>query len=201
MSQLQERIAQFRKMASDDPDNELGHFRLGQLLMEDGQHEEAAKSFRRTLELSPQFSKVFQLLGTCLMKLDRRDEAIKVLTEGFNVADERGDNIPRDEMSKLLVQLGEAAPVSQKTTSSGPGDGFRCQRPGCTSGTIARKLAKAPIPDELGQKIFDNICADCWEYWLKNLSVKVINEMRLDLSTEKGQEVYDQIMCETLGIV
>ena len=34
MSQLQERIAQFRKMASDDPDNELGHFRLGQLLME-----------------------------------------------------------------------------------------------------------------------------------------------------------------------
>ena len=27
MSQLQERIAQFRKMANDDPDNELGHFR------------------------------------------------------------------------------------------------------------------------------------------------------------------------------
>src|SRR5689334_25358149 len=100
MSQLQERIAQFRKMASDDPENELGHFRLGQLLMEDGQHEEAAKSFRRTLELSPQFSKVFQLLGTSLMKLDRKDEAINVLTEGFKVADERGDNIPRDEMSR-----------------------------------------------------------------------------------------------------
>ena len=63
MNALQERIAQFRKMASDDPDNELGHFRLGQLLMEDGQFEEAVKSFRRTLELSPQFSKVFQLLG------------------------------------------------------------------------------------------------------------------------------------------
>ena len=35
--QLQERIAQFRKMAQDDPDNELGHFRLGQLYMEDDQ--------------------------------------------------------------------------------------------------------------------------------------------------------------------
>jgi hypothetical protein len=34
--QLEERIAQFRKMAEDDPDNELGHFRLGQLLMEAG---------------------------------------------------------------------------------------------------------------------------------------------------------------------
>jgi hypothetical protein len=39
MSQLQQRIDQFRKMANDDPDNELGHFRLGQLLMEGGQYE------------------------------------------------------------------------------------------------------------------------------------------------------------------
>src|SRR5437016_11106016 len=98
MTQLQERIAQFRKMANDDPDNELGHFRLGQLLMENLQFDEAIQSFRRTLELSPAFSKVYQLLGTCSMKLNRRDEAVKVLTEGFAVADERGDNIPRDEM-------------------------------------------------------------------------------------------------------
>ena len=52
MSQLQERIAQFRKMANDDPDNELGHFRLGQLYAEAGQHEDATKSFRRTLDTS-----------------------------------------------------------------------------------------------------------------------------------------------------
>ena len=63
-------------MASDDPDNELGHYRLGQLLMESGQHDQAAQSFRRTLELSPQFSKVFQLLGQCLIQADKKDEAI-----------------------------------------------------------------------------------------------------------------------------
>ena len=56
MSQLQDRIAQFRKMATDDPENELGHFRLGQLLMDDGQLPEAAASCAKTLELSPQFS-------------------------------------------------------------------------------------------------------------------------------------------------
>src|SRR5437773_943803 len=98
MSQLTDRIAQFRKMASDDPDNELGHYRLGQLLMEAGQWEEAVQSFRRTLELSPQFSKVYQLLGQSLIKQDKNDLAIKTLTEGFAIADERGDNIPRDEM-------------------------------------------------------------------------------------------------------
>src|SRR6059058_5655160 len=102
MSQLQDRIAQFRKMANDDPDNELGHFRLGQLLQEAGQYQEAVGSFRRTLELSPQFSKVYQLLASCLLQLGQRDEAVKVLREGYAVADERGDNMPRDEMAKML---------------------------------------------------------------------------------------------------
>lgn len=204
MNALQERIAQFRKMAADDPDNELGHFRLGQLLLEDGQYDDAAKSFRRTLELSPQFSKVFQLLGTCLIKLGRNPEAIGVLRDGFEVADQRGDNIPRDEMAKLLVQLGVAAPVPQKANKPAGGvngaSGFKCQRPGCHAGSMARQLPKPPMSDELGQKIYAQVCADCWNYWLRDLSIKVINEMRLDLSTEQGCEMYDQVMRETLGL-
>jgi tetratricopeptide (TPR) repeat protein len=203
MNALQERIAQFRKMASDDPENELGHFRLGQLLMEDGQHEDAVKSFRRTLELSPQFSKVFQLLGTCLTKLGRRDDAVKLLREGFAVADARGDNIPRDEMAKLLVGLGEPAPVSQKAdtpTLVGAGGGFHCQRPGCLEGVHAHQLPKPPMSDETGKQIYAQVCARCWEYWLRDLSIKVINEMRLDLSTEQGCTMYDQVMRETLGL-
>lgn len=202
MSQLQERIAQFRKMATDDPDNELGHYRLGQLLMEDGQHEEAVKSFRRTLELSPQFSKVYQLLGASLIKLSKRDEAVRVLRDGYGIADERGDNIPRDEMAKLLKELGEEppAPKKQPAAAAGGPTGFRCQRPGCFAGNHARQLAAPPINDEVGQQIYASVCADCWSYWLRDLSIKVINEMRLDLSTEKGAEVYDQVMRETLGL-
>src|SRR5438477_7775428 len=121
MSQLQDRIAQFRKMANDDPDNELGHYRLGQLLMEAGQHDDAIASFRRTLELSPQFSKVYQLLGTCLIKQNKKEDAVKILRQGFAVADERGDYVPRDEISKLLVQLGEPAPVPKKPQAGGAG--------------------------------------------------------------------------------
>jgi Fe-S cluster biosynthesis and repair protein YggX len=203
MTQLEERIAQFRKMANDDPENELGHFRLGQLLMENLQLEEAIGSFRRTLELSPQFSKVYQLLGACYTKLNQRDEAVKVLTEGFAVADERGDNVPRDEMVKMLVQLGEAAPVSKRGTAAaagGGGDGFHCQRPGCPAGSHAHQLPRPPMSDEIGKRIYESVCAECWEYWLKNLSIKVINETRIDLSTETGQKTYDQIMCETLGL-
>src|SRR5437773_7886321 len=154
MSQLQERIAQFRKMANDDPDNELGHFRLGQLLMENLQFDEAIQSFRRTLELSPQFSKVYQLLGTCYLKLDKRDEALRVLTEGYAVADERGDNIPREEMAKLFAQLAEAVPASRRAAApaGGPaGGGLRCQRPGCLAGARARRRPGPPMQDDVGR--------------------------------------------------
>jgi len=199
--QLEERIAQFRKMASDDPDNELGHFRLGQLLTEAGKYDEAVGSFRRTLELSPHFSKVYQLLGSCLLQLGRRDEAVRTLREGFAVADERGDNMPRDEMARMLGQLGEPVPASKRAAAgAGPaGDGFRCQRPGCMAGSRARQLPGPPMNDDLGRRIHASICADCWNEWLRNFSIKVINEMRLDLSLERGQEIYDQVMKEFFG--
>ena len=203
MSQLQDRIAQFRKMANDDPDNELGHFRLGQLLMEDGQDEEAVRSFRRTLELSPQFSKVYQLLAQALLGSGQRQEAVQALRQGHQVADERGDNMPRDEMARMLVELGEPAPVSRKAAqpAGGPAGagGFRCQRPMCVAGSHARQLPAPPLPDEVGREIQEKICADCWHDWFRNYSIKVINELRLDLSTERGQEVYDQILKEFLG--
>jgi tetratricopeptide (TPR) repeat protein len=201
MSQLQDRISQFRKMANDDPENELGHYRLGQLLLEAEQYADATASFRRTLELSPQFSKVYQLLAQSLLKLNQRDEAIKTLKHGFEVADERGDNMPRDEMSKMLEELGEPAPISKKSAQGAEsGDGFHCQRPGCWAGSRARKLDKPPMKDAIGQRIFETVCADCWNDWLKNYSIKVINELRLDLSTERGQEEYDRYMREFLGI-
>lgn len=203
MSQLQDRIAQFRKMANDDPDNELGHYRLGQLLMEAQQYPEAIQSFRRTLELSPRFSKVYHLLGQSLLSNQQRDEAIALLKQGFEVADEQGDNMPREAMARMLVELGEPEPVSKKKTQAGgpsAGDGFRCQRPGCWAGARAHQLDKPPMKDEIGQKIYTSICADCWSDWMRNYSVKVINELRLDLSTERGQEEYDRYMREFFGL-
>ncbi len=195
MSQLQERIAQFRKMAQDDPDNELGHFRLGQLLVEDGQFEEAARSFQRTLVLSPAFSKVYQLLAQCQLQLGRRDEAVTTLTEGYKIADQRGDKMPRDEMGRMLTELGQEVPAAKSAAARGPGAGeIACQRPGCINGGVGPKLPAPPLPDAVGQRIYETICADCWHDWFRNYSIKVINELRLDLSTEQGQEEYDKYM-------
>jgi Fe-S cluster biosynthesis and repair protein YggX len=199
MSQLAERIAQFQKMATDDPDNELGHFRLGQLFLEDNRPAEAAKSFERTLELSPQFSKVFQLLGECHIKLDQKDKAIEVLTKGWHNAEEKGDRMPKEAMEKLLGSLGAPVPQAQAAKDDGAETGFRCQRPGCMEGKRARQLPAPPIPDEVGERIHQNICAGCWNLWFKDFSIKVINELRLDLSSEFGQNEYDRHMREFFG--
>lgn len=108
---LAERITQMRKLTLDDPQNELGHFRLGQLLMLDGQHGEAVKSFDRTLAISPDFSKAAQLLGECLIKIGEKQRAIDVLTKGWTTADKRGDEPARDAMGVILTSVG--APIPQ----------------------------------------------------------------------------------------
>src|SRR5262249_54448260 len=110
----------------------------------------------------------------------------------------------------LLVEMGEPAPVSKRPAATGPlmglglptgpGTGFRCQRPTCMAGARARQLSAAPYNDELGQRILATICADCWNDWLKNYSVKVINELRLDLRTDHGEAEYNRYMREFLGI-
>jgi Fe-S cluster biosynthesis and repair protein YggX len=51
----------------------------------------------------------------------------------------------------------------------------------------------------VGEWIHANISAETWREWIGQ-GTKVINEMRLDFSREKDQEVYEQHMFEYLGI-
>ena len=89
MADLDTRIDQFRKMASDDPGNELGHFSLGRALLDAGRTAEAVESFDRALAINPTLSKAYQLAATALLKLDRRDEAVGRLTAYGPAASDR----------------------------------------------------------------------------------------------------------------
>src|SRR5204863_7194841 len=91
LSTNDDRIAQFRKMAEDDPNNELGHFSLGRALLDAGQHQEAAQSFQRVLALNPNIGKAYQLLADAQLKTGHRDLAIETLKNGINTSHKRGD--------------------------------------------------------------------------------------------------------------
>lgn len=50
-------------------------------------------------------------------------------------------------------------------------------------------LEKAPFRGELGQRLFDNVSAQAWRGWLEH-SKMLINEYRLDLTSESGQRLW-----------
>ena len=64
---IETRIAQFEKMAHDDPDNDMAHFSLGGAYQQAGRFEEAAESYLRCVELNPGMSKAYQLAGAALI--------------------------------------------------------------------------------------------------------------------------------------
>jgi Fe-S cluster biosynthesis and repair protein YggX len=197
MAEVASRIEQFRKMAEADPNNELGHFSLGRAYMDAGLFHEAAESFEKALSLNANLSKAYQLLAMSLLNQSMKDAAIARLTQGVKIADERGDLMPRNEMAKMLKDLGAAVPELKQAVASRPvgqGEVF-CKR----CGQIKPKLPKPPFSNAQGQIIFANTCADCWREWI-GMGTKVINEMRLPLSDPQAQKIFDQHMLEFLNL-
>lgn len=50
-------------------------------------------------------------------------------------------------------------------------------------------LEKPPLKGDLGQKVFEQVSADAWRMWLEH-SKMLINEFRLDLTSEQGQKIW-----------
>lgn len=192
------RIEQFRKMATDDPDNALGHFSLGRELLNAGSADEAVPSFQRVIEIDANLSRAYQLLGAALLKLGRRDEAVERLTAGAKIAHERGDVMPKNEMIRMLKELD--APVPELTSTRQAvevGEGkVQCKR----CGRVATKLAKPPMRNAFGQEIYDNICSDCWREAIGH-GTKVINELRLPMTDPQASKLWDQHIREFLNLV
>ena len=201
MMDQDQKIQQFKQMAEADPENELGHFSLAKALFEAGRLEDAVQPFSRAIELRPTMSKAYQLLGETLDAMGKRKEAIEAVTKGAKIADEQGDVMPRDTMAGLLKRWDAPVPAFKATTApdapvAGPSaPGFSCSR----CGRPDNQLAKPPFKGELGKKIAENVCTGCWKEWVP-MGTKVINELGLALSSESGQQTYDQYMLEFLQL-
>ncbi len=200
MTDIQQRINQFRQMAEADPENELGHFSLGKTCLEAGRFDDAIVSLLRTLELNPRMSRAHQFLGEAYEKAGKKSDAIDAYTRGVKVADAQGDRVPRDAMVTALRELGAAVPeltmpAAGAATAGAAIEGFSCAR----CGRPDQKLPKPPFRGELGQKVFDHVCQSCWREWI-GMGTKVINELGLVMANPHSQDVYDQHMIEFLQL-
>ena len=197
MADIHTRIEQFKKMASDDPNNELGHFSLGRAYLEAGINDNAASSFQRVLEINPNMSRAYQLLSSALLRQNEKDKAVHYLTEGVKIAHDRGDMMARNDMVKMLQETGAAVPELKKAESDRPaGEGeVLCNR----CGRVGPRLPEPPFSNALGKEIQQKTCAPCWREWI-GMGTKVINEMRLPLSDPQAQKIFDQHMIEFLNL-
>ncbi len=56
-------------------------------------------------------------------------------------------------------------------------------------GREAEGLEKPPFKGPMGQRLFENVSKQAWSAWLEH-SKMLINEYRLDLTSENGQKVW-----------
>jgi Fe-S cluster biosynthesis and repair protein YggX len=200
MNSLDERIAQFEKMAGEDQDNDMAHFSLGSAYLQAGRHEEAAISLQRSIEINADLSKAYQLAGQALIESGQQDKAVPILEAGYKIAAQRGEIPPRDAIAGLLSGIGRELPQlsaqaqaqAEQVQASGA---FICQ----VTGRPGAQLPDPPMRGALGQWIFEHVAAETWREWILQ-GTKVINELRLDFSREEDQRTYDGYMCEFLGI-
>lgn len=197
---LDRRIAQFERMASADPENEMAHFSLGNALLQAGRATEAAASFEACVRIAPSMSKAYQLGGQAMIDAGWADKAVALLSKGYEVAAGKGDRMPQEAIAKLLRSIGREPPTlaaevevaAAKLRESGT---FLCQR----TGRAGHQMAKPPFKGPIGAWIHANIAEETWQEWIRQ-GTKVINELRLDLSREPDAVTYDRHMHEYLGI-
>jgi Fe-S cluster biosynthesis and repair protein YggX len=194
-----DRIAQFEKMASADPSNEMAHFSLGNAYLQAGRFAEAAQSLERCIAVNAEMSKAYQLCGDAMIKAGWEDKAVAVLEKGFHVAAGKGDRLPQQGMAKLLESIGRKAPILAEEAETAErlreAGAFVCRR----TGRPGTKLPSPPFRGPIGAWIGENISSETWRQWIGQ-GTKVINELRLDFTRERDQELYDQHMREYLGI-
>ena len=60
-------------------------------------------------------------------------------------------------------------------------------------------LAEAPLPNELGRRVFEQTCAACWQEWVGQ-QLMLMNEHRLDPLNDEHSKFLDDEMVKFLNL-
>lgn len=196
----QTRITQFQRLIADDPNNDMAYFSLGNALLQNEQFEEAGDTFSKCAQINEAMTKAYQLAGDAYIKAGKVDLAKVVLTKGYIEATTRGDLMPKKAIAQMLESINEPIPevVDEQPKAAVPsadkGD-FKCHK----TGRLGQQLLRPPFKNGVGDWIHQQICKQTFDEWIA-MGTKIINELRLDLSRDEHDAVYDYAMRVYLGI-
>jgi predicted Zn-dependent protease len=98
-------LANFLKMLDAGKDGALLRYSLGNEYTKAGDPERAAVHLQRAVELDPEYTAAWKMLGRALADVGRRDEALQAYTAGIAVAIRRGDKQAQKEMQVFARRI------------------------------------------------------------------------------------------------
>lgn len=99
------RLQKIEAMLAETPtDGEL-HYMLAMEHASLGDDAAAVSAFQKLFEVAPDYPPAYHMAGRALQRLDRIDEACKVLERGIPIALARGDTHAAGEMQELMESL------------------------------------------------------------------------------------------------
>jgi tetratricopeptide (TPR) repeat protein len=95
-------LENFKNMLEKDSSNPLLHYSLGNEYFKIEDFNNAETHLRRAVELSPDYSAAWKILGKVLSANNRFEEAVSVLSKGIEIAEGKGDIQAAKEMKVFL---------------------------------------------------------------------------------------------------
>ncbi len=102
---LPDLITGFEKMLARGKETALLRFSLGNEYLKRGDAQHAAENLARAVELDPQYSAAWKLLGQALADANRKADALVAYRQGIAVAEKKGDMQAAKEMSVFARRL------------------------------------------------------------------------------------------------
>jgi tetratricopeptide (TPR) repeat protein len=114
---LQKKIEQFEKLVAHNASDTLSRFTLGRAYLEAGRAEDAVRILEEALALKADFTAAYVLLGEAYEKAGKLARALKTWNKGVEIAQQKGDLHPRNQMQEHLKRL-TGGPSNSDATGS-----------------------------------------------------------------------------------
>jgi len=99
------RLEQLREMLGKEPEDEFLNYAVALELDKLEQHDESLQLFEKLMAFDPPYVPAFFMAGQMLNRLDRIDEAQRLLTEGIKHARSQGNSHAAGEMTEYLEMI------------------------------------------------------------------------------------------------
>jgi predicted Zn-dependent protease len=101
----QDRIPIFESMAQDQPDNVMVWYGLASEYVKVERWSEAAAALQKVVEINPDYTAAYQMLGTALLSLGNAEAAAQAWSTGIDAAVRTGAWKARDHMKGLMAGI------------------------------------------------------------------------------------------------